>query len=234
MHRRFTSFLMLALCLFFPVLASAQHPGRDSGEYLILSAHYGTERQYMDVVQRLRELARQDRRFQVRNELFGADPALNVVKSLRILARDPMGRERVFEYREGSWVDGSQFLGWDRGDWGPEADRGRRGDEGEFVILTAQYGTAPRHVDVTERLRELARADRPFRADNRSFGVDPHRGRVKTLRIFARGPNGKERMFEFREGSLVDGSMFRGWRRGDWGHGKDRWSGRWDGEERGR
>jgi hypothetical protein len=37
-------------------------------------------------------------------------------------------------------------------------------------------------------------------------------------------------MFEYREGSWVDGSQFRGWGRGDWanGNGNDRWSGRWD------
>ena len=33
------------------------------------------------------------------------------------------------------------------------------------------------------------------------------------------------RMFEFREGSAVDGSQFRGWDRGEWGN--ERWNGRW-------
>lgn len=101
-------------------------------------------------------------------------------------------------------------------------------DEGQYVILSAQYGTAERHVDVTDRLRELARADRPFRMGNSTFGIDPDHGRIKTLRIYARGPNGEERMFEFREGSTVDGAQFRGWRRGDWGRG-DGWSGNWEG-----
>lgn len=98
-------------------------------------------------------------------------------------------------------------------------------DEGRYVILSAQYGTAEHHVDVTDRLRELARADRPFRMGNSTFGIDPDHGRIKTLRIYARGPNGEERMFEFREGSTVDGREFRGWKRGDWGRGN--WSGRW-------
>jgi hypothetical protein len=103
-----------------------------------------------------------------------------------------------------------------------------------FLILSAQYGTQRHHVDVTNRLKELARADRQFRMGNDSFGVDPDRGRVKTLRIYARGPNGRERMFEYREGSVVDGAQFRGWGRGEWGNGNDRWSGRWEGEERDR
>ena len=33
-------------------------------------------------------------------------------------------------------------------------------------------------------------------------------------------------MFEYREGSVIDGSQFRGWGRGDWGRGG--WSGRWE------
>jgi len=105
-------------------------------------------------------------------------------------------------------------------------------DAGQYVILSAQYGTARRHVDVSNRLKELARQDRPFRMGNSTFGVDPDRGQVKALRIYARGPDGRERMFEYREGSTVDGSQFRGWSRGDWG--MERWSGRWEGGDNGR
>ena len=100
-------------------------------------------------------------------------------------------------------------------------------DDGQYVILSAQYGTNQRHVDVTNRLRELARQDATFRMGNSTFGVDPDPGHVKTLRIYARGPNGQERMFEYREGSVVDGNLFRGWGRGEWGQGG--WSGRWEG-----
>jgi hypothetical protein len=99
-------------------------------------------------------------------------------------------------------------------------------DRGDYVILSAQYGTAERHVDVTDRLRELARSDRSFRLDNRMMGVDPDRGRVKVLRIYARSDDGNERMFEYREGAIIDGALFQGWGRGDWGRGG--WSGRWD------
>lgn len=98
-------------------------------------------------------------------------------------------------------------------------------DEGKYVILSAQYGTRDHHVDVTDRLRELARGDRKFRMDNRTFGVDPDFGHVKTLRIYARGPRGEERVFEYREGSVLDGKEFKGWGKGDWGRGG--WSGRW-------
>ena len=100
-------------------------------------------------------------------------------------------------------------------------------DAGQFVILGAQYGTAPRHVDVTNRLKELARQDRVFRMGNSTFGVDPAPGQRKVLRIFARTPNGQERFFEYQEGSVVDGSLFRGWGSGNWEGG--RWNGAWEG-----
>src|SRR6185369_12899618 len=105
------------------------------------------------------------------------------------------------------------------------------GDSGQYTILTAQYGTPARHVDVTNRLRELAQSDRSFRMGNSTFGVDPAPGERKVLHIFARGPNGQERMFEYPEGSTVEGALFRGWGRGDWGHGN--WSGRWEGQNQG-
>jgi hypothetical protein len=103
-------------------------------------------------------------------------------------------------------------------------------DSGQYSILSAQYGTAGRHVDVTNRLKEVARQDRTFRMGNSTFGTDPDPGQEKTLRIYARGPNGQERMFEYREGSTVDGSQFSSWGSGNWGN--EPWSGSWEGQER--
>lgn len=211
----------------------------DEGQYLILSAQYGTGAHHVDVTQRLRELARHDVRFRVTNGAWGVDPDRGVVKVLRIFARGPNGGERMFEYREGDWLDGAQFRGWGGGQWGRVEEwsgnwegggpgPGPGGDAGAFVILSAQYGTREHHVDVTQRLRELARRDVRFRATNDVWGVDPDRGVVKVLRIYARGPRGHERMFEYREGDWVDGAQFRGWGGGDWGNGG--WSGRWEGD----
>jgi len=101
--------------------------------------------------------------------------------------------------------------------------------EGKYVILSAQYGHEGRHVDVTNRLRELARSGRPFQVSDRDLRADPAPGVRKVLRIYARGPEGGERMFEYVEGSVVDGAMFKGWRGGDWGRGG--WSGQWHGAE---
>lgn len=202
--------------------ALAQHGG-DDGEFVILQARYGTERNHIDVTDRLRELARRDRRVRLTNELFGQDPDPGRDKMLRIYARDSQGRERRFEYPERAWIDGMQFVGWSGGRWGEQGWNGgwagnpyREGD-GQLTILYATYGTPGREADVTGRLRELARRDEKFRMGNDTFGMDPDPGRTKRLHIVARDASGQERSLDYIEGSWVDGSLFTGWRRGDWG-----------------
>jgi hypothetical protein len=191
-------------------------------QFKIESADYGFGRQRVDVTQRLRELAQANATFRMGNSTFGIDPSPGNVKTLRIHARGPAGHARLFEYREGSIVNGAQFIGWGGGQWGHPL--------GQYVILGAVYGTAHSNVDVTQRLRDLARTNTFFRMGNSTFGIDPARGHVKTLRIFARGPRGNQEMFEYREGSIVDGSKFSGWGGGNWGGGQ--WNGGWFGNQR--
>ena len=236
-NMRFTVFLTMTLSLLLLGTVVAQQGPGDEGEYVILSAQYGTEYHHVDVTGRLRELARHDRTFRVNHHSMGGDPDKGREKVLRIFAKGPNGEERMFEYVVGSEVDGRMFRAWGRGDWGDERwnggwNGGRERDSGDYLILSAQYGNERHHVDVTNRLKELARHDRMFRLDYRTFGVDPDEGHGKSLRIYARGPNGRERMFEYRDGSWIDGAQFRGWGRGEWGNGNDRWSGRWEGDER--
>src|SRR5258707_238960 len=130
-------FLTVGFALLLGALAAQDRDG-DAGQFVILSAQYGTEYRYVDVTQRLKELA-----------------------------RHPNGQERSFDFPDGTMFDGAQFRGWGRGDWGDEhwhggwngriADNDHDGDRrefrehhdsGEFVILSAQYGTERRHVDV--------------------------------------------------------------------------------------
>jgi hypothetical protein len=232
------AFSLLLAAAFLPAARAAQYPADVTGQYVILSAQYGTGRSHVDVTNRLKELARQDRVFRMGNETFGVDPDPGQTKTLRIYARGPDDQERMFEYREGSTVDGAMFRSWNQGEWGNGGWSGnweggvRRGigDSGQYVILSAQYGTGRSHVDVTNRLKDLARQDRIFRMGNSTFGVDPDPGQDKMLRIYARGPDDQERMFEYREGSNVDGAMFRSWDRGEWGNGG--WSGNWEGGTR--
>jgi hypothetical protein len=212
----------------------------DAGEYLILTAQYGNESRHVDVTDRLKQLARQDRVFRLDYRTFGVDPAEGRSKELRIFARGPNGQERMFEYADNTLIDGSIFRDWGNGEWGGGGWSGRwngggdrdDGDAGMFLILSAQYGSERRHVDVTSQLKELARTDAHFRVDFRTFRVDPDEGHAKVLRIYARGPHGRERMFEYRDGEVIDGGQFRGWSRGEWAGENDRWSGRWEGEER--
>ncbi len=204
----------------------------DDGEFIILHARYGTEQNHVDVTGRLRDLARQDRRFRLTNDLFGVDPDPGRTKTLRIFTRDRRGQERIFDFRERDWVDGSQFVGWGRGNWGESNWQGGwqgggnnsgwggdRHDDGEFIIQYATYGASGRDVDVTDRLRDLARRDQRVRLTNDLFGVDPYPGQTKILRIFTRDRGGQERVFEYSEYGTIDGSQFVGWGRGDWGHG---------------
>ena len=99
-----------------------------------------------------------------------------------------------------------------------------------FVILRALYGVPGRNVDVTQRLRELAGANARFRMGNSTFGVDPAPGERKMLRIWARGPNGDVRSFDYPESSTVDGGMFSAWGSGRWGD--PNWNGSWNGPRR--
>ncbi|RTL36898.1 MAG: hypothetical protein EKK53_22080 [Burkholderiales bacterium] len=227
MHRR-----ALAFGLASGLLAFAALPARadDEGEFLILHARYGTENAHVDVTARLKDLARQDRRFRLTNDLFGVDPDPGRTKTLRIYARDRNGREQQFDYRERDWVDGAQFIGWGGGRWGDgdgwshgwHGNRGDRLDDGEYLILYATYGASGRDVDVTARLRDLARSDQQVRLTNDLFGVDPYPGQTKILRIFTRDRAGQQRTFEYREYQTIDGNQFIGWGGGDWGRDSDR------------
>lgn len=228
---RFATLLLMALSLLLLGTVAAQGRG-DEGEFLILSAQYGTEFHHVDVTNRLKELARHDRTFRVSHDSMNADPAEGHAKALRIYARGPNGQERMFEYPDGGVVDGRMFRAWGRGEWGNGGWSGNWNVEGEFLILSAQYGSERHHVDVTNQLKDLARHDARIWVDFRTFHVDPDEGHAKVLRIYARSPNGRERMFEYRDGDMIDGGRFRGWGRGEWGNDNDHWSGRWEGEER--
>jgi hypothetical protein len=223
--KRSAIFYLTALSLLLPTTLAAQ-----AGQYLILSAQYGNQRNHLDVTNRLKELAHRNARFRVDYRTFG-DPAPGQAKVLRIYARGPNGRERMFEYQDNSVIDGAQFRGWGSGQWGGPNDRWSGnwdgGDVGQFLILSAQYGNRRRHMDVTNRLKQMASSNQKYRVDYRTFG-DPAPGEAKVLRIYARGPNGRERMFEYQDNSVIDGAQFRGWGSGQWGGPNDRWSGNWD------
>jgi hypothetical protein len=238
MTSRFRRLIVLVISLLLAGPAAAQYGGRE-GQHEILHARYGTAERNIDVTSRLQELARQHTTFRLSNATFGTDPHPGAVKQLRIYARGPDGSSRTFEYREGAFVDGALFSSWRGGNWGqgnwgggwgsgPAAGATTLpGNVPQYQILQARYGTAERNIDVTQRLRDLARQNSRFRLSNATFGTDPHPGTVKELRIYARGPDGSNRTFEFAEGAFVDGALFSGWRGGKWGQGSAQ--GGWNG-----
>lgn len=224
--------LLAALMLLVTMLTgTSAWAARDDGQWQILNARYGTAQRNMDVTDRLRDLARRDDRVRVTNELFGNDPAYGQTKMLRIYARNRNGDNRTFEFREGSVIDGNDFTGWRGGDWGQGGGNGNweggGHDDGAYAILGARYGVPEASIDVTPRLRELARRDAKVRVTNDLFRDDPAVGRTKMLRIYARDRSGQVKTFDYREGAWIDGGQFTGWGRGDWGHGG--WNGGWDG-----
>ena len=195
------------------IMASAQR-------YEIVRADYGAGNRRIDVTQRLRDAVCSGQRFRMGNSTFGTDPAPDQKKSLRIYT----SRNGMQEFPESSTIDGSQYACQNGGgNWNGG------GDTGQYTIMHAEYGTERNHVDVTQRLRDLANANRTFRMGNSTFGVDPDPGQIKMLRIYTRGPDGRPRMFEFRESSTIDGSQFAGWDSGNWG--REGWNGRWNGED---
>src|SRR4029077_822209 len=56
---RLVTLFLFAVAVLPGTLAQAQYPP-DAGEYLILSAQYGTDQNHVDVTNRLKELARSD------------------------------------------------------------------------------------------------------------------------------------------------------------------------------
>src|SRR5262249_58775387 len=110
-------------------------------------------------------------------------------------------------------VDGCRFTGWDSGNrrnggWnGGWGDKNGGDDYGSYQILQARYGTARSNVDVTERLRELAREDIAFRMGNSTFGVDPDRGVLKKIRREACRERGEILVVAVSVGSTVGAAL---------------------------
>ena len=189
----------------------------------IMRADYGAGNQRRDVTGQFQQVVCSRTRFRMGNSTFGFDPSPGNKKSLRVYVRGGRGRETMQEFPESSTIDGSQYVCRSGGGYPP--NRPPQGG-GQYTIERALYGTDRNNVDVTNRLRELAARNVTFRMGNSTFGVDPDPGRVKTLRIYSRDRSGRRKLFEYRESSTIDGSMFIGWGQGNWG--RDPWNGRWN------
>jgi hypothetical protein len=223
-RKKFGSAAMYAAAWLLVVIGSAGISAAQ--QYEIMRADYGAGNQRRDVTSAFRQAVCSQTRFRMGNSTFGFDPAPGSKKSLRVYVRGPRGQQTMQEFPESSTIDGSQYACRGGGGYPPPPPPS---GGGQWTILHAEYGTERNHVDVTNRLRELASRNATFRMGNSTFGIDPDPGRIKTLRIYARDRNGRRRMFEYRESSTIDGSMFSGWRNGNWG--RDPWNGRWNDDD---
>ena len=180
------------LGLFTLLLLALSGPARAQrgGEYQVTRATYGTSWQGMDVTQRVRQLAQQGGSFQVGNDLFGADPAPNQRKVLRVQIRGRDGRIQTAEYAESSWVSPSQLVDGYGGNGG--YNPGGPG-YGYLTIHRATYGDGYRQVDVTQRLRSYIYDGRlNVEAGNDLAGTDPAPNRRKQLYVeYSVGNNGR-------------------------------------------
>ena len=199
--------LAFALCAIGAIVFSSQVGAQDEG-WQVQRADYGFKNQRNDVTEILRDLIGRggvNGRVAVNNRTFGVDPAVGKDKSLRIFARNRRNEERVFNFREGAFVDVDMFqVRRDRDDWDDRGGNyGDRDDWRGVRIIRAYYGIQGRTINVTDLLRARARAGGlNFVVTNSAFGGDPAVGADKYLIVIYRY-QGNEAATFVREGNTL-------------------------------
>jgi hypothetical protein len=156
------------VCLFLVVGSAAAQGGE------LVAAEYGARDRRVDVTQQVRAYMHDGvLEFDVKDQVFGVDPARNHVKELFIRIRHWDGNVEEFRFPEYSHV--RLVL---------DPERGYEWHDREFHLMRAFYGGAGHFVDVTEQLRSMMRDGRLFVVvDNRSMGGDPDPSVRKVLRV---------------------------------------------------
>jgi hypothetical protein len=154
------------------ILLLAGSAAAQGGE--LVAAEYGAGGHRVDVTPQVRSYLHDGvLQFEVRDQVFGVDPARNHVKELFIRIRHWDGNIEEFRFPEYAHVN--LML---------DPDHGYEWHDREFHIMRAFYGGAGHFVDVTEQLRSMKRDGRLFLiVDNRSLGVDPDPDVHKVLRV---------------------------------------------------
>ncbi len=188
----------------------------DGGDGLrVMWADWGSGNQRMEVTKRVRALLSGNGTVRVTNQNLGGDPAVGADKQLRISARDMQGRTRELSYREGAYIDASQFYNYGGGGPGYPGNPGYPpppppvnpgipgGGHGNFQIVRAYYGLNNQTNDVTDRLRRMVQGGSlTVRVTNGNLGGDPAAGRDKVLTVIYRY-QGREQTSTVKEGNTL-------------------------------
>ena len=179
---------------------------QDEG-WRIIHAEYGYKAQRADVTNLLIDLITrggENGQIYVNDGPMGGDPAQGHEKTLYVRAKNRNGEERVFEFRQHSFLDVHLF-NVRRGDRDerPNGDRDRDRDSDGLRIVGAYYGVQGRTVNVTELLRSRVREGMlSFVVTNGALGGDPAMGSDKILIVVYRY-QGMETATAVREGNTL-------------------------------
>jgi len=184
--------------------------GAQDDGWRIIRAEYGYRTQRADVTNLLiDQITRggENGQVYVNDGPMGGDPAQGHEKTLYVRARNRNGEERVFEFKQHSYLDVRMFdvRRGDRddhpGNYG-DRDRGRR-DSDRLRIVGAYYGVQGRTINVTELLRSRMREGIVISVvSNDSLGGDPAPGLEKVL-IVVYLVQGNETATAVREGNTL-------------------------------
>ena len=204
---RYALFVIAAVLFAAGITFFSAPTGAQDEAWRIMRADYGHKEMRVDVTDRIIDLLARttaNEGVEVNNQSMGGDPAPGKAKSLRIFARNRKNEERLFEFSEGRFVEGRQFL-LRRQDWEERRDSsdGDRDDYPGVRIVRAYYGWQGNTVNVTELLRSRIRDGQiSFVVTNSALGGDPSAGSDKVLVVIYRY-QGRETAAIVREGNTL-------------------------------
>jgi hypothetical protein len=189
-----TGILLIALAaLVIGTIMFGPGAGAQDEGWRIIHAEYGYRTQRADVTNLLTDLigrGGENGQIYVNDGPMGGDPAQGHEKTLYVRARNRNGEERVFEFRQHTFLDVHMFdvRRPDRDDRPRDNDRDRdRGDSEGLRIVGAYYGVQGRTVNVTELLRSRVRDGvLTLLVTNGAMGGDPAVGLDKVLIVVYR------------------------------------------------
>jgi len=178
--------------------------GNGNGSGLqVMQADWGAGNRRTDVTARVRAMLSGNGTVKVNNTNLGGDPAVGADKVLRISARDMQGQVRQLSYKEGAFIDASQFYNYGGGGGYPGNPGIPGGGYGDIQIIRAYYGVNNRTNDVTQLMRNLVQnGPLVVQVNNNNMGGDPAVGGDKVLTVIYRY-QGREQTSTVKEGNTL-------------------------------